>query len=77
LKLIADSASFGVVSGVVILFAFHIWMDYVWLAGTAYFASKGAFFLKSKYYLVLLLGLAVVLMYYGISFVLEATSQQI
>jgi threonine/homoserine/homoserine lactone efflux protein len=77
LKLIADSASFGVVSGVVILFAFHIWMDYVWLAGTAYFASKGAFFLKSKYYLVLLLGLAVVLMYYGISFVLEATFQQI
>lgn len=77
LKLIADSAAFGVVSGVVILFAFHIWMDYVWLAGTAYFASRGAFFLKSKYYLVLLLGLAVVLMYYGISFVLEATFQQI
>jgi threonine/homoserine/homoserine lactone efflux protein len=77
LKLIVDSAAFGVGVGVIILFALHIWMDYVWLAGTAYFASKGAFLLKSKYYLVLLLGLAAVLMYYGISFVLEAASQQI
>jgi threonine/homoserine/homoserine lactone efflux protein len=77
LKLISDSTAFGVGSGVVILFALHIWMDYVWLAGTAYLASKGAFFLKSKYYLVLLLGLAVILMCYGISFVLEAVSQEI
>jgi threonine/homoserine/homoserine lactone efflux protein len=77
LKLIADSAAFGVGSGVVILFALHIWMDYLWLAGTAYFASKGAFFLKSKYYRALLLGLAVVLIYYGISFVSEGATQQI
>lgn len=77
LKLIADSAAFGVSTGVAILFALHIWMDYAWLAGTAYFASKGAFLLESKYYRFLLLGLAVVLMYYGISFVLQAASQQI
>jgi threonine/homoserine/homoserine lactone efflux protein len=76
LKLIADSAAFGFGTGVIILFALHIWMDYVWLAGTAYFASKGAILLKSKYYPVLLLGLAVVLMYYGTSFVFEAASQQ-
>jgi threonine/homoserine/homoserine lactone efflux protein len=77
LKLIADSAAFGVSTGVAILFALHIWMDYAWLAGTAYLASKGAFLLESKYYRFLLLGLAAVLMYYGISFVLQAASQQI
>jgi threonine/homoserine/homoserine lactone efflux protein len=77
LKLIADSAAFGVTTGVAILFALHIWMDYAWLAGTAYLASRGAFLLESKYYRFLLLGLAAVLMYYGISFVLQATSQQI
>src|SRR5687767_9616645 len=77
LKLIADSAAFGVTTGVAILFALHIWMDYAWLAGTAYLASKGAFLLESKYYRFLLLGLAAVLMYYGISFVLQAASQQI
>src|ERR671915_1580015 len=76
LKLIADSAAFGVTTGVAILFALHIWMDYAWLAGTAYLASKGTFLLESKYYRFLLLGLAAVLMYYGISFVLQAASQQ-
>jgi threonine/homoserine/homoserine lactone efflux protein len=77
LKLIADSAAFGITTGVAILFALHIWMDYAWLVGTAYLASKGAFLLESKYYRFLLLGLAAVLMYYGISFVLQAASQQI
>ena len=76
-KLIVDSAAFGVATGVAILFALHIWMDYAWLASTAYLASKGAFVLKSKYYPTLLLGLIVVLIYYGLSFVSNAASQHI
>jgi threonine/homoserine/homoserine lactone efflux protein len=77
LKLIADSAAFGVTTGVAVLFALHIWMDYAWLASTAYLASKGAFVLKSRYYPILLLGLTMVLMYYGVSFVSQAVSQHI
>jgi threonine/homoserine/homoserine lactone efflux protein len=77
LKLIADSAAFGVAGGVAILFGLHIWMDYAWLGGTAYLASQGAFVLKSKYYRTLLLGLTVVLIYYGVSFVSQAASQYI
>jgi threonine/homoserine/homoserine lactone efflux protein len=77
LKLIADSAAFGVIPGLTMLFALHIWMDYAWLASTAYLASKGAFVLKSKYYPTLLLGLTVVLIYYGLSFVSNAASQHI
>ena len=77
LKLIADSAAFGVATGVAILFALHIWMDYAWLGSTAYLASKGAIALKSKYYSTLLMGLTLVLIYYGISFVLQAVSQHI
>lgn len=72
LKLVADSATFGFAAGIVILFALHIWMDYAWLAGTAYLASKGSSVLRSKYYPLLLVGLAAVLAYYGISFVLQA-----
>ncbi len=72
LKLIADSATFGFAAGIMILFALHIWMDYAWLASTAYLASKGSSVLKSKYYPLLLLALAAVLLYYGISFVLQA-----
>jgi len=70
LKLIADSASFGPIAGVALLFGLHIWMDYVWLTGTAYFASKGGSMLKSKYYPLLLLGLAAVLLYYGVYFIM-------
>ncbi len=77
LKLISDSAAFGVALGVVILFALHIWMDYAWLVSTAYLASRGAFALKSRYYPILFLGLTVVLIYYGVSFVSQAASQHI
>ena len=77
LKLISDSAAFGVALGVVILFALHIWMDYVWLVSTAYLASRGAFALRSRYYPILFLGLTVVLIYYGVSFVSQAASQHI
>ena len=77
LKLISDSAAFGVALGVVILFALHIWMDYAWLVSTAYLASRGAFALRSRYYPILFLGLTVVLIYYGVSFVSQAASRHI
>lgn len=72
LKLVTDSATFGLAAGIVILFALHIWMDYAWLVGTAYLASKGRSVLKSKYYPLLLVGLTALLAYYGIAFVLQA-----
>jgi threonine/homoserine/homoserine lactone efflux protein len=73
LKLVADSAAFGLAAGIIILFALHIWMDYAWLAGTAHLASKGRSVIKSRYYPLLLLGLAAVLLYYGIYFALTGT----
>ena len=76
LKLIADSAAFGVSTGLAILFVLHIWMDYAWLTSTAYLASKGTVLLKSKYYPILTLGLTSVLIYYGMNFVLQSVSQQ-
>ncbi len=77
LKLISDSAAFGVTIGVAILFVLHIWMDYAWLASTAYIASKGAFALKSRYYPILFLGLTAIMIYYGVSFVSQAALQHI
>ena len=72
LKLIADSAMFGAISGLAILFALHIWMDYAWLGGTAYLASKGSKVLKSRYYPLLLVGLSAILVYYGLAFLMQA-----
>jgi threonine/homoserine/homoserine lactone efflux protein len=77
LKLIADSATFGVGTGLAILFALHIWMDYAWLGGSAYLASKGSRLLKSRYYPLMLAGLSAVLVYYGISFLIQAVERSI
>jgi threonine/homoserine/homoserine lactone efflux protein len=77
LKLIADSGAFGISTGVIMLFLLHIWMDYAWLACTAYLASMGGLLLRSKYYPVLRLALAAALVYYGISFLLQAASRQV
>ena len=74
LKLITDSAGFGVITGLIFLFSFHIWMDYAWLALTAYLSSKGSSLLNSQVYRILLLALAGLLVYYGISFVVQGAS---
>jgi threonine/homoserine/homoserine lactone efflux protein len=68
LKLVSDSAAFGPVTGVALLFGLHVWMDYAWLVLTAYLASQGTAILKSKYYRLLMVGLAAVLAYYGLQF---------
>ena len=72
-KLITNSLElYGFAIGTIVLFCFHIWMDYVWLAFTAHLISKGSLIIKSKYYPVLLLALSAALVYYGIYFILTA-----
>jgi threonine/homoserine/homoserine lactone efflux protein len=71
LKLITDSADFGITIGLLLLFALHIWMDYAWLALTAYLSSKGSSLINSQIYRVILLALAALLVYYGISFIVH------
>jgi threonine/homoserine/homoserine lactone efflux protein len=57
--------------GILILFVFHIWMDYVWLFAIAGFASKAKNVLSNNNYKILIIGLSVLLIYFGISFLLE------
>ncbi len=71
LKLISDSLElYGLTMGIVVVFSFHIWMDYGWLAVTAHLISRGTLIYKSKYYPILLLALNTALIYYGIYFIL-------
>lgn len=74
LKLILDSSTFGPAIGVGLLFGMHIWMDYAWLAVTAYVASKGKSILGSKYYKVVMLAITGVLVYYGTQFLASGLS---
>jgi threonine/homoserine/homoserine lactone efflux protein len=72
LKLISDSVYlFGIVEGILILFSFHIWMDYAWLSVTAYLMSKGRLILKERLYQYFLLSISFVLASYGLYLVAE------
>ena len=67
LKIISDSISiFGIVLGGLAVFIFHIWMDYVWLGGTSFLVQKGVSILDVRFYNIFLLGLSVLLVIFGL-----------
>ena len=75
LKLISDSISlFGVITGSILLFSLHIWMDYVWLILTSYLISKGVSVIKTRYYYFLFVGLNIILTFYGTFMIVSSIS---
>ena len=70
-KLISDSIEIWSYWGIGILFGVHIWMDFVWLGFVAFSASKAGNILSNQNYRILMIALSGVLIYFGISFVLE------
>jgi threonine/homoserine/homoserine lactone efflux protein len=67
LKLISDSIYlFGITEGIIILFSSHTWMDYAWLAITAYLISKGRTIIRERPYSFLLLSISFILASYGL-----------
>ena len=71
LVLILESIqNFGIV-GIIILFLFHIWMDYVWLFTIAVFSSKAKNYLSKRNFKIIIIGLSIVLIYFGIDFLFK------
>jgi threonine/homoserine/homoserine lactone efflux protein len=71
LKLISDSIYlFGILEGALVLFLFHIWMDYAWLALTAYLISKGWSIVKKRSYHFFMICINIILISYGFYFLL-------
>jgi len=67
-KLISDAMLIWAFSGILVLFILHIWMDFAWLGTISYFASKSAKILSNKNYKIIMGGLSVMLIYFGIMF---------
>ena len=61
---------FGLI-GIVVLFLFHIWMDYVWLFTIAAFSSKAKNYLSKRNFKIIIVGLSLILIYFGIDFLLK------
>ncbi len=72
-QLIIIALEFAALIGVLFMFVCHVWMDYVWLTGTAYFATKGTNIMGLKWYKPLLIVFGVILIYFGITFIISAT----
>ncbi len=67
-KLISDSLIIWPFWGILIMFFLHIWMDYVWLSGTALVSSRISKILSNTSFKFLLVGLSIILIYFGIMF---------
>ena len=71
-KLIYDSAELASSAGPLLLFFLHVWLDYAWLSSIAHASNRGGRFLGEKSYRTLLLLLGMLLLYFGMKFLLSA-----
>jgi len=70
-KIIEDALIFGSFAGVLLMYVSHVWMDYAWLTGVAYLARVGTNVLGSKAYRTAMALFGVVLIYFGLTFLLS------
>ncbi|MGI0073552.1 MAG: LysE family transporter [Nitrosotalea sp.] len=71
-KLITDALILYSFIGIAIMFAFHIWMDYAWLGGVGFLSSRGKKIISTKNYRVFMMAISGVLVYFGITFLIQA-----
>ena len=73
-KLISDAMLIWAFAGILIVFVFHIWMDFAWLGITAFLASKSRKIISNRNYKIMILLLSLTLIYFGITFLMDAIS---
>lgn len=69
-QLIVIALEFASLAGVLFMYVCHVWMDYVWLLGTAHLAKSGMRVIGFKWYRVLIAVFGIVLVYFGLSFLI-------
>ena len=70
-KLISDAMLIWAFSGILIVFFLHIWMDFVWLGGISFLASKSSRIISNRNYKIIMIGLSLLLVYFGITFLAD------
>jgi threonine/homoserine/homoserine lactone efflux protein len=66
--LILLSLDFASLTGVMLMFICHIWMDYVWLTSVAHFAKKGMSVVGFRSYRAMMAVFGAILIYFGLTF---------
>ena len=70
--LIFISLEFAGLAGVVFMYVCHVWVDYAWLTLIAALAKRGAKILRFRWYRVLMAVFGAVLIYFGLTFLLDS-----
>ena len=70
-KLISDAMLVWAFAGILIVFVLHIWMDFAWLGIVAFLASKSVKIISNKNYKIIISGLSLILIYFGITFLTD------
>jgi threonine/homoserine/homoserine lactone efflux protein len=71
-QLIVIALEFASLAGVLLMYVCHVWMDYVWLVGTAYLAKTGMKVAGLKWYRALMAVFGAVIVYFGVSFLINS-----
>ncbi len=71
-KLVWDSVTFASWLGVILMYVAHVWMDYVWLTGTAYLAQRGRNLVGSHGYRLAMIAFGAILVGFGVYFLLSS-----
>lgn len=74
LKLISDAMAIWAFAGILVVFVLHIWMDFAWLGATAFLISKSKKIISNTNYKIIVLGLSGILIYFGITFLIDVIS---
>jgi threonine/homoserine/homoserine lactone efflux protein len=72
--LILLSLDFAYLTGVMLMFICHIWMDYVWLTSVAHFSKKGMSVVGFRWYRAMTAVFGAILIYFGLTFLNNSLS---
>lgn len=71
-QLILISLEFASFYGVIFMYVCHVWMDFVWLIGIAHLSKKGRNIMGMRWYQPLLGFFGIILIYFGVEFIVDA-----
>jgi threonine/homoserine/homoserine lactone efflux protein len=71
-NLILLALEFAGLAGVVFMYLCHVWVDYAWLTLLANLAKRSTKILRLKWYRVLMAVFGLVLIYFGLSFLVDS-----
>jgi len=69
--LVVQALAFAAITGVLIMYLAHVWMDYAYLTTIAHLGKKGSKIIGSRYYKLILIAFGLILIYYGSTFILN------